>query len=162
MSGTFSAASDAERPCGCFADKVPDTYSRPLLSSKEATESHRCSTAELKSLRGTLCLVTGGAGFIGSHLVDALLVQGARVRVLDNFSTGFRHNLDHLAVKQAVEVLEGDASDADVVAKAMRGVEIVFHEAAMASVPRSMREPDLCHAWCADQHGPVVAGRRRR
>ena len=104
--------------------------------------------AEMESLRGSRCLVTGGAGFIGSHITEALLAQGARVRVLDNFSTGFRHNLapflgDHL------QVVEGDASDADVAVKAVEGVDYVFHQAAMASVPRSIRQPDLCHAWCA-------------
>jgi nucleoside-diphosphate-sugar epimerase len=106
-------------------------------------------SSDLESLRDSLCLVTGGAGFIGSHLVDALRAQGARVRVLDNFSTGFRGNVQHLGDDPGVEIIEGDASDADVVTQAIRDVDIVFHEAAMASVPRSVREPDLCHAWCA-------------
>ncbi|MDG2221547.1 MAG: SDR family oxidoreductase [Rubripirellula sp.] len=100
------------------------------------------------SLDGALCLVTGGAGFIGSHLVDALLARRARVRVLDNFSTGFAHNLSHLDSDEAVEILRGDASDAATVDEAVAGVDFVFHQAAMASVPRSIREPDLCHAWC--------------
>ena len=104
--------------------------------------------ADADSLTGRLCLVTGGAGFIGSHIVDALRSHGAAVRVLDNFSTGFRHNLQHLHNDEHVEIMEGDASDEDVAHTAMRDVEIVFHEAAMASVPWSMREPDLCHAWC--------------
>lgn len=106
-------------------------------------------SSELESLRGSLCLVTGGAGFIGSHIVDGLRELGAHVRILDNFSTGFRHNLDHVRADAAVEIVEGDASDPDVVDHAMRDVNVVFHEAAMASVPRSMRQPDLCHAWCA-------------
>lgn len=106
-------------------------------------------SSDMESLRGSLCLVTGGAGFIGSHIVDALRAQGASVRVLDNFSTGYRHNLVHLQDDHDVEVIQGDASSADVVATAMRDVDIVFHQAAMASVPRSVREPDLCHAWCA-------------
>ena len=101
------------------------------------------------TLEGRLCLVTGGAGFIGSHLVDELRNQHANVRVLDNFSTGFQKNLDHTQDDSGVEVINGDASDPDVVETAMKDVDIVFHEAAMASVPRSMREPDLCHAWCA-------------
>ncbi len=104
---------------------------------------------ELESLRGATCLVTGGAGFIGSHIVDAVRGCGARVRVLDNFSTGFRHNLDHYLDDDGVEIVEGDAADPDAVEMAMRDVEYVFHQAAMASVPRSIREPDLCHAWCA-------------
>ncbi|TWU58456.1 UDP-glucose 4-epimerase [Rubripirellula tenax] len=102
----------------------------------------------LNSLQGARCLVTGGAGFIGSHLTDSLLARGAMVRVLDNFSTGFRHNLEHLKGDKRVEVVEGDASDATVVGKSVDGIDFIFHEAAMASVPRSMREPDLCHAWC--------------
>jgi len=102
-----------------------------------------------KSLNGQLCLVTGGAGFIGSHLVDGLLAAGARVRVLDNFSTGFRNNLAHLQDNSSVEIVAGDASDKQTVEQAVAGVRYIFHEAAMASVPRSIREPDLCHAWCA-------------
>jgi UDP-glucose 4-epimerase len=101
------------------------------------------------SLQGSLCLVTGGAGFIGSHLVDALRSAGASVRVIDNFSTGFRHNLAHLEQDSAVELLEGDVADAGVASNAVRDVDVIFHQAAMASVPRSIREPELCHAWCA-------------
>lgn len=107
------------------------------------------ASSDLESLRDSLCLVTGGSGFIGSHIVDALRVRGARVRVLDNFSTGSRGNLRHLQTDADVEVIEGDASDAQVVERAVRDVDVVFHQAAMASVPRSVREPDLCHAWCA-------------
>ncbi len=103
---------------------------------------------EFISLRGSRCLVTGGAGFIGSHVIDMLIAEGASVRVLDNFSTGFRHNLAHLGDSQ-IELVEGDASDGNVVSGAMNDVQFVFHLSAMASVPRSMREPDLCHAWCA-------------
>ncbi|OYP34408.1 SDR family oxidoreductase [Rhodopirellula sp. MGV] len=101
------------------------------------------------SLDGTTCLVTGGGGFIASHVVDALLAQGASVRILDNFSTGFRSNLEHRPAEADVELIEGDAACAETVDKATRGCDYVFHLAAMASVPRSMREPQLCHAWCA-------------
>ena len=107
------------------------------------------STHPFDALRGSQCLVTGGAGFIGSHLSDSLLSAGASVRILDNFSTGFRSNLSHLEDESTVEIIQGDASDGDVVDQAVRGVDYIFHEAAMASVPRSMREPDLCHQWCA-------------
>ena len=100
------------------------------------------------ALQDALCLVTGGAGFIGSHLVDALRAAGASVRVVDNFSTGFRHNLAHLEKDAGVEVIEGDVSDPDVVSSVVRDVDLIFHQAAMASVPRSIREPELCHAWC--------------
>ncbi|MCO8125457.1 SDR family oxidoreductase [Stieleria sp. TO1_6] len=102
-----------------------------------------------RPLGGATCLVTGGAGFIGSHLIDALLAQNASVRVLDNFSTGFQHNLDHVRENPSVEIVQGDASDPAVVDQAVAGCDTIFHLAAMASVPRSMREPALCHAWCA-------------
>jgi nucleoside-diphosphate-sugar epimerase len=88
---------------------------------------------------GTPVLVTGGGGFIGSHLVDALLERGARVRVLDNFATGHRRNLAHTIDR--VELLEGDIRDAATCREACAGNRIVFHEAALGSVPRSMRDP---------------------
>jgi UDP-glucose 4-epimerase len=84
-------------------------------------------------------LVTGGAGFIGSHLAERLADLGHEVRVLDNFSTGRRENLASFAGR--VEVVEGDIRDARVVAAAVRGVDVVFHEAALASVPRSVDDP---------------------
>jgi UDP-glucose 4-epimerase len=85
-------------------------------------------------------LVTGGAGFIGSHITRALLEQGARVRILDNFSSGKRENLKGLDV----EVLEGDLRDAACVADAVRDINIIFHEAAFVSVPESMEKPQEC------------------
>jgi UDP-glucose 4-epimerase len=85
-------------------------------------------------------LVTGGAGFIGSHIVRALLKQGAEVRVFDNFSSGRRENLNGLEV----EIVEGDLRDASRAAEAVRGVEIIFHEAAFVSVPESMEKPQEC------------------
>ena len=85
-------------------------------------------------------LVTGGAGFIGSHLVRELLQRGERVRVLDNFSTGRRENLAGLDV----EIVEADLRDASRVASACRGIETVFHQAAFVSVPQSMKEPSAC------------------
>lgn len=105
----------------------------------------------LTSLKNTKCLVTGGAGFIGSHIAVGLLDAGAKVRVLDNLSTGFETNLEPMrshANADQFEFLSGDAADADVVQDAVKGVDHVFHLAAMASVPRSMREPTLCHHWC--------------
>jgi UDP-glucose 4-epimerase len=91
-------------------------------------------------------LVTGGAGFIGSHLATALVERGDEVRVLDNFSTGSRANLQHLAGR--FELVEGDAADAAAVRRAVDGVELVFHQAALASVPRSVAQPLETHAAC--------------
>ena len=92
-------------------------------------------------------LVTGGAGFIGSHITRALLEQGAHVRILDNFSSGKRENIEAM-IKQfnesQLEVLEGDVRDASRVMEAVRGVEVIFHEAAFVSVPQSMQEPQEC------------------
>lgn len=92
-------------------------------------------------------LVTGGAGFIGSHIVQTLLEQGDSVRVLDNFSTGKRENIEELQKQfdgSRLEVQEGDVRDAASVKDAVRGVEIIFHEAAFVSVPQSMEEPQSC------------------
>ncbi len=86
-------------------------------------------------------LVTGGAGFIGSHLVEGLLRRGDRVRVLDNFLTGKRENLAPFA--RDIELIEGDLRDAEACRRAVRGVEVVFHEAALPSVPRSVADPGL-------------------
>jgi UDP-glucose 4-epimerase len=95
----------------------------------------------------TTCLVTGGAGFIGSHLVEALVELGHRVRVLDNYSTGDRANLD--AVRDDFEAVEADVRDWASVLAAMKGVELVFHQAALPSVPRSVADPITSHAACA-------------
>jgi UDP-glucose 4-epimerase len=95
----------------------------------------------------TTCLVTGGAGFIGSHLVEALLAHGRRVRVLDNFSTGDPANL--AMVRDAVEVIDGDVTDRATVERAVRGADVVFHQAALASVPRSVADPVATHEACA-------------
>ena len=86
----------------------------------------------------TAYLVTGGAGFIGSHLVEELLRRGERVRVVDNLATGKRVNLAHLS---AVDFLEGDLADIAVAHRAVKGMEIVLHQAAIPSVPRSVEDP---------------------
>jgi UDP-glucose 4-epimerase len=88
------------------------------------------------------CLVTGGAGFIGSHIVRKLLERGDRVRVLDNFSTGKRENLAEM--ESSIEIIEADLRDPEHVAKAVDGVEIVFHQAAFVSVPLSVENPQAC------------------
>src|SRR5437667_4650751 len=94
-----------------------------------------------------LCLITGGGGFIGSHLVDGLLAAGQEVRVLDNWSTGSRANLAH--VHDQIEIITGDVTDGAVVCRATKGVEIVFHQAALTSVPRSVADPLATHQVCA-------------
>jgi nucleoside-diphosphate-sugar epimerase len=83
-------------------------------------------------------LVTGGAGFIGSHLAEELARRGEHVRVVDNLSTGKRQNLAHLP---SVEFLEGDLADLDVARRAMQGIDYVLHQAAIPSVPRSVQDP---------------------
>jgi UDP-N-acetylglucosamine/UDP-N-acetyl-alpha-D-glucosaminouronate 4-epimerase len=88
-------------------------------------------------------LVTGGAGFIGSHLTEALVQKGHRVRVLDDFSSGRLENLD--AVRGHVEVLRGDCSNLEVARRATRGIEVVFHEGAVPSVARSVKDPERAH-----------------
>ena len=95
----------------------------------------------------TLCLVTGGAGFIGSHIVEALVRRGESVRVLDNFCTGKRENL--ASVKDRVELVEADLNDAAAVGRAVAGCDVVFHQAALASVPLSIERPLDTHAACA-------------
>jgi len=84
-------------------------------------------------------LVTGGAGFIGSNIVDELLKRGARVRVLDNFSTGREDNVQEFASR--VDLIRGDVRDEDAVDRAVKGVDYVLHQAALASVPRSIADP---------------------
>jgi len=91
-------------------------------------------------------LVTGGAGFIGSHIAEALVARGDRVRVLDNLSTGHLANLE--PIRDRIEFVEGDLIDDPVVARAVQGVDCVFHEAALASVPLSVETPLKTNAAC--------------
>lgn len=91
-------------------------------------------------------LVTGGAGFIGSHIVEALVNRGDEVKVLDNMSTGYHRNLD--SVIDQIELIEGDLVDPNAVEQAVGGVDFVFHQAALASVPRSIESPLETNATC--------------
>jgi UDP-glucose 4-epimerase len=93
------------------------------------------------------CLVTGGAGFIGSHLVEALLAHGHRVRVLDNLSTGHLGNLAQ--VRKDIELVRGDLTDLELVREAAVDVEYVFHQGALNSVSRSLADPLVSHHACA-------------
>jgi len=94
-----------------------------------------------------LCLVTGGAGFIGSHLVEALLARGQAVRVLDDFSTGSPANL--ASVADRIEVITGDLTNLATVREAAEGVEVIYHQGALPSVPRSVADPWTTHQVCA-------------
>jgi len=96
----------------------------------------------------SLFLVTGGAGFIGSHLTAALVSRGKAVRVVDNFSTGRRKNL--APVLDRIELIEGDLRDREVCRRAVAGVSVVLHEAAIPSVPKSVADPETSHTANVD------------
>ena len=95
-----------------------------------------------------IVLVTGGAGFIGSHIATALAEQGATVRVIDDLSTGYRHNLE--AIASRVDFVEASLRDDQALRRALSDVEIVFHEAAIPSVPRSVEHPIETHEATAN------------
>jgi nucleoside-diphosphate-sugar epimerase len=96
----------------------------------------------------TRALVTGGAGFIGSNLADELIRQGAKVRIIDNFVTGNRENLEEISGD--FEFVEGDLNDDNAIARAIKDVDVVFHEAALPSVPRSVDKPRDTHDACVN------------
>ena len=102
-------------------------------------------------------LVTGGAGFIGSHLTEELVRRGHRVRVVDSLVTGKRANLDHV---RGVEFLEGDLADSGVAAKAVDGMDYVLHQAAIPSVPRSVKDPVTSHRANVDASLNVLIAAR--
>ena len=103
-------------------------------------------------------LITGGAGFIGSHLAHALVARGDRVRVLDNFETGLKKNLD--AIRDRIDLREVDLTDADGVASACEGMDYVLHEGALPSVPRSVKEPKPSHETNINGTFNVLEGAR--
>jgi UDP-N-acetylglucosamine/UDP-N-acetyl-alpha-D-glucosaminouronate 4-epimerase len=95
-----------------------------------------------------IALVTGGAGFIGSHIAAALAASGARVRIVDDLSTGHRENLDE--IDGDIDFVHGSVADQDVLDRALDGVELIFHEAAIPSVPRSVEDPRQSHIASVD------------
>ncbi len=104
-------------------------------------------------------LVTGGAGFIGSHIASRLVEEGHQVRVLDNFSTGARGNLATL--DDSFELIEGDMQSYERAHNAVQGCEVVFHQAALPSVPRSIQDPLTSNSANVDRH-PQPAARLAR
>ena len=107
----------------------------------------------------SMVLVTGGAGFIGSHIVEALVQRGDQVRVLDDLCMGNRENLAGVASR--IELIEGSIADPPVVAAAVKGVDCVFHQAALASVPLSVERPLDSHLACATGTLTVLDQARR-
>jgi UDP-glucose 4-epimerase len=104
-------------------------------------------------------LVTGGAGFIGSHIAEALVQRGDRVRVFDNLSTGRLSNMD--TFRERIEFVEGDLVDAAAVARVVAGVDCIFHQAALASVPRSVERPLDTNAACVTGTVTLLDAARR-
>ncbi len=108
-----------------------------------------------------LALVTGGAGFIGSHIASALASSGARVRIIDDLSTGYRDNLDEIDAD--IDFVHGSLVDEISLRRALEDVELVFHEAALPSVPRSVENPRQTHIACVDATlSLLVASREKR
>ena len=106
-------------------------------------------------------LVTGGAGFIGSNLAEELINQGAKVNIIDSLITGFRENLEE--INGDFEFIEGDLNDDDKLKQALEGVEIVFHQAALPSVPRSVDNPHrLWQRRSAQTPRRLAQGKSRR
>ncbi|HKO62867.1 MAG TPA: SDR family oxidoreductase [Pyrinomonadaceae bacterium] len=95
-----------------------------------------------------IALITGGAGFIGSHIASALGASGARVRIIDDLSTGYRHNIEE--IPGDIEFVEGSVADETTLKRAIKDVELVFHEAAIPSVPRSVENPRQTHIASVD------------
>ncbi|MDQ3806012.1 MAG: SDR family oxidoreductase [Acidobacteriota bacterium] len=105
-----------------------------------------------------IVLVTGGAGFIGSHITETLARGGARVRVIDDLSTGHAENVEEIGGR--VEFVRGSLNDPEALRRAVAGVELVFHEAAIPSVPRSVENPEETHRACAEGTFALLAAAR--
>lgn len=111
------------------------------------------------SLSG-IVLVTGGAGFVGSHIAATLAARGARVRVIDDLATGHLENLEEIGGD--IDFVRGSLNDEETLARALEGVELVFHEAAIPSVPRSVENPRETHRACAEATFALLLAARDR
>ena len=107
-----------------------------------------------------IALVTGGAGFIGSHIAAALATRGARVRIIDDLSTGHRENVEEIGGD--VDFIQASLNDHDILRRALEDVELVFHEAAIPSVPRSVSDPLETHVACVDATLSLLLAARER
>lgn len=107
-----------------------------------------------------IALVTGGAGFIGSHIASALVANGARVRIIDDLSTGYRENISEIGGD--VDFVEGSLADESALQKALEDVELVFHEAAIPSVPRSVENPRQTHIASVDSTFSLLLAAKER
>jgi nucleoside-diphosphate-sugar epimerase len=107
-----------------------------------------------------IALVTGGAGFIGSHIAAALAASGAKLRIIDDLSTGYRENLEEL--KGDVDFIEASVADENALRKAVEDVELVFHEAAIPSVPRSVENPRQTHIASVESTFSLLLAARDR
>jgi UDP-glucose 4-epimerase len=99
------------------------------------------------SLSG-IVVVTGGAGFIGSHIAETVAASGGKVRIIDDLSTGHRENVEELSGD--IEFIEGSVADLELINRALKNAEVVFHEAAIPSVPRSVESPEQSHIASVD------------
>jgi nucleoside-diphosphate-sugar epimerase len=107
-----------------------------------------------------IALVTGGAGFIGSHIAASLAAGGAKVRIIDDLSTGYRENLAEIGGE--IDFVQASLSDQAEVRRALENVELVFHEAALPSVPRSVEDPRATHIACVDSTFTLLEAARQR
>ena len=107
-----------------------------------------------------IVLVTGGAGFVGSHIAATLAAHGARVRVIDDLSTGHLENLE--TIGDRVDFVRASLTDGEALRRALEGVEVVFHEAAIPSVPRSVENPEVTHRACVEATFELLLAAREK
>ncbi|KAJ3349941.1 hypothetical protein GGF32_005179 [Allomyces javanicus] len=161
LAGTASHVRDVDsRRSGEIADDAP-VLAPPAITNVpmpvpqgpvrglDPCAETRFDRREPVSAAGTTALVTGGSGFIGSHLVEKLLALGYKVRILDNLATGYLHNIAHLVTHANVEFVYGDIMDQETILRAVQGVDYVYHLAAMSKVAPSMKDPAMAR-FCLD------------